>query len=135
MSSVATHAFLPAIPYGAVIGAAELAAIQAAASAILDLPCTVERKVLTPDGQGGATEVWNPVWSGRVGMAQPTAGQLANYDYLIGDLATWRVKLPFNTDVRYQDHLIVTGETLVVQVILQPQSYSALLTVLASEVK
>jgi hypothetical protein len=135
MASVATHANLPVIPYGAVVGAVELAAIQAAAAAILDLSCVVERKTLTPDGQGGSTEAWNPVAAVKVGMAQPTAGQLQNYDYLIGSLAAWQVKFPVGTDVRHQDHLIVGGQTLVVQVIMNPRSYAALLTVLASEVK
>lgn len=117
------------------VSATELAAIQADAAAILDLPCTIQRKTPTRDIYGTATEVWNTIATVNAGMAQPTAGQLANFDFLIGSLAAWQVKFPVGQDVQHQDHLIIAGETLVVQVILKPRSYAALLTVLAAEVK
>lgn len=124
------------------LSAAELASIRAdAANAALDLPCVIQRKTLTRDGAGQATSVWNTVSPDGLlaGMTEPTGGQLQNYNYLIEDLATWQVKLPYGTDVQAQDHLLITGQlgqqTLVCQVVLEPRSYAALLTVIASEAK
>lgn len=122
------------------ISAAELASIQRDVAAIaLSLPCVVQRKTVTKDPFGTPVETWDTIETVNVGMTEPSAGQLANYDFLIGSLAAWQIKLPYGTDVQHQDHLLITGEfaqqTLVVQVVLEPRSYAALLTVLASEVK
>lgn len=122
------------------LDATELAQIRTdAAAAALDLSCTIQRKTLTRDGSGQATETWNTVATINAGMTEPTGGQLQNYNYLIEDLATWMVKLPYGTNVQAQDRLLITGQlgqqTLVVQVVLEPRSYAALLTVLASEAK
>jgi hypothetical protein len=106
-----------------------------AAYATCDLACLVQRKTVTPDGMGGFSESWSTVATTTAGMSQPSVGQLQNYDYLIGSLSTWLVRLPYGVDVRVQDHLVIEGETLVVQVYLHPTSYSSLTTVLASEVK
>ncbi len=67
-------------------------------------------------------------------MSQPTASQLQNFDYLIGSMAVWQVKLPIGTPVEELDHLIIAGQTLEVVKDLTPRSYPALITVLASEV-
>lgn len=107
--------------------------------AALSLPCIVQRKSFSRDAYGSEIETWNTIETVNCGLSEPTAGQLQNYDYLIGSLAAWQVKLPYVTDVQHQDHLLITGEflqqTLVVQVVLEPRSYASLLTVLASEVK
>lgn len=67
-------------------------------------------------------------------MSEPTGNMLANYDYLIGSMAAWHVRLPIGTNVMHQDHLVIGSHTLEVQKILEPRSYAALLSVLASEV-
>jgi hypothetical protein len=117
------------------VSAQELAQIQADAASILDKNCTIKRKTKTPDGSGSNSESWSTIATVNAGMSQPTAGQLSNYDFLIGSLSAWQVKFPVGTDIRVQDHLIINGQTLVVQVILDPKSYQALRTVLASEIK
>jgi hypothetical protein len=118
------------------IPAAELAQIRSdVADAALDIPCIIKRKVTTPDGRGSFTESFSTIDTVNVGMTEPSAGQLANYAYLIESLAAWQIKFPYGTDVQHQDHLIINGETLVVQVDLAPRSFASLLTVLASEVK
>ena len=71
----------------------------------------------------------------KVLVSQPSGGLLANYEYIVGDLDTWQVKAPVGTDIREQDHLVIDGQTLVAQVVLQPKSYTGLLTILAAEVK
>jgi hypothetical protein len=122
------------------IPASELAKIRMdAANAALDLPCTIQRKTITKDNLGQATEVWNTIATCNVGMTQPSQQLLQNYDFMIGSLSAWQVKFPYGTNVAAQDHLLITGQfaqqVLVVQVILEPRSYAALLTILASEVK
>jgi hypothetical protein len=128
------------------ITADEMTLIRTDAAATLDLPCEVQRKVVVRDSVGTGTEVkpWPTIyqpWSidnptGLLcGMSTPTASQLQNYSELIGNQATYQVRFPNATALQLQDHLIVAGETLVVQVTETPQSYSALLTVMASEIK
>lgn len=100
-----------------------------------DLTCVIERATRTPLPSGGASVVWNTVATVQAGMTDPTSTQLANYEYMIGSLAAWLIKLPVTTNVQEQDHLIINGETLEVVKVLRPRSYEVLLTVLASEVK
>ncbi len=117
------------------ISASELARIQAdAVAAACDKSCVIQRKTVTPDGYGTGTEVFATIATVSAGMTQPTGTQLQNYDFLIGSLKAWQIKFPIGTDVKHQDHLVISGQTLVVQVILDPRSYPALLTVLASEI-
>lgn len=125
---------------GCSVSASELTQIRSDAVAIVcDTTCTVQRETRTSDGMGQATSSWNTVLTCNVGVAEPTAGHLQNYAYLIADLAAWQVKFPYGSDIQAQDHLLITGQetqqTLVVQVLLEPRSYAALLTVIATELK
>ena len=114
----------------------ELAQIQVdAALQACDIPCTVQRATTTDEPQGGKTQAWTTVATCLAGMSQPSAGQLQNFDYLVGSLAAWQVKLPIGTNVQEKDQLIIAGQTLNVVKLLNPRSYPALLTVLATEVK
>lgn len=116
--------------------AAELTQIRAdVALVVCDSACQVQRKTVTPDGMGQGSESYSTIATTTAGMRSPSATHLQNYDYLIGALATWEVQLPYGTDVRVQDHLIIGGQTLVVQADLSPQSYNALTTMLVSEVR
>lgn len=117
------------------IPASELALIQSDANALLDKTCLIRRATLTDDAYGTQSESWADVTTVDAGMAQPSAGLLANYAFLIGSLATWKVRLPYGTDVREKDQLVIDGQTLIVQVDLTPQSLAIFATVLASEVK
>lgn len=120
------------------ISAAELASIQSdVAAAACDKACVIQEKVTTKDGMGQATENWVTISPAnlKAGMTQPTGTHLQNYDYLIGALATWLLKFPIGTTVNVQNHVLIAGRTLVVQVILDPHSYPGLLPVLASEVE
>ncbi len=119
------------------IPASELAKIQAdVAAAALDKTCVIQRlPTSTPDSRGVPSGSYATIATVKAGMRQPTGTHLQNYDYLIAALATWLVQLPVGTDVRAQDHLLIENQTLEVQVILAPQSYPALLSVLASEIK
>jgi hypothetical protein len=116
----------------------ELLSIQQdVARAACDKPCVIQRKTTTKDAYGSEAEVWatiSPI-DLQAGVGEPSAGQLENYAYIIGDLAAFRVKLPVGTDVKLQDHLIIEGLTLVVQVDLTPRSYPSLITCLATVIK
>ncbi len=117
------------------VPASELAAIQAAANATLDQSASIYRKTPTPDGYGTEEDAWDFIENVMCGIGQPTGGQLQNYDYLVGSLSAWQVRLPVGTDILEQDHLQLDSKTLVVQVVLAPRSYPALLVCLASEVQ
>lgn len=119
------------------VSVSELAQIQAdVAAAALDKTCAIQRlPTSTPDARGVPAGVPVTVYTVKAGMKQPTGTHLTNYDYLIAGLDTWLVQFPVGTDVRSQDLLAIEGRSLVVQVILSPQSYPALLSVLASEVR
>lgn len=119
------------------ISAAELAAIRAdIQSAAMDTTCQVQRITgRTSDGGGSSRPVFTTIATVSAGITQPSATLLQNYDFKIASQSTWQVRLPYGTDVKEGDHLIVGGQELVVQVTLDPRSYPGTTMVLASEIK
>lgn len=120
------------------VTATELAQIQAdAVAAVCDKTCIIQRvPSSTQDIYGSASKTsYTTVTTTVAGMAEPTAGQLANYAYRIESLAAWQVHLPVGTDVRAQDWLLIDNQVLEVHVLLTPRSYEALRTVIAAELK
>jgi hypothetical protein len=118
------------------VSAAELTAIRAeTASAACDLACVVKRNTGgSADGYGTSTEGLTTIETTTAGMANPQASLLQNYAYKIGSLATFLVQLPYGSSALEDDILAIAGKTLKVQIVLDPSSYQALHTVLASEV-
>ena len=117
------------------ISASELTALQAASQAAGDLTITVQRLTITQDAEGNTLRSYATAATVSGNLAQPTAGQLANYGYAIADVAAWMVRVPVGTDVRIGDRLVVGSQTLEVQIQLQPQSYQTSERVLCAEVK
>lgn len=117
------------------ISAAELAAIQATSASSGDLSIAVMRRGITQDAEGNVLPTYTLHATVAGNLAQPTAGQLANYGYAIADLAAWMVRVPVGTDVQIGDRLSISGQTMEVQIILNPESYGASTRVLAAEVK
>jgi hypothetical protein len=126
------------------LDAAELAQIQADLVAMVcDKSCQIYRDTAatTPGIYGSSsssksdTGAYTLMHTVVCGMAQPSGGQLANYDYLIADKDAWTVHFPVGTDVQERDHLVVEGQILEVQILLTPQSYQGLLSCLAAEIK
>ena len=117
------------------LSAAQLAAAQATAQRALDQSITIQRATKTPDGAGGSSLVWNTIATVNGNLAQPSGQLMQNYDYLIGTTSTWMVRVPVGTNVLENDRLQVGGQTLRVQVLLQPQSYQTALRLLAAEVQ
>lgn len=119
------------------ITAQELAQIQLdVAFAVCDQAFKIWRKSATKDAYGSETEVFNLIEQIDIGVTEPTATHLQNYDYLIGSLAAWHVRAPVGSNVLHQDHLVQVGgsQVLVVQVILEPRSYHSLMGMIATEI-
>lgn len=119
------------------VNAAELAAMQAeAVAAVCDKACVVQRKSpRVPTAQGGNSATYETVETTVIGLSEPSAGTLQNYQYLVGALATWVGKMPVTTTTQELDQLLVDGEKLLVKKILKPRSIEILRTVLVVEVK
>jgi hypothetical protein len=125
-----------------VMSASELAQLQKDVAAVAcDLPCQIQRSNITYGAPGTpAVIAWPTVSQPGLlcGMTEPSAGQLTNYEYMIGSLAAWHIRFPVGTDVRELDRLVITENsglqrTLSVVKLLQPRSYSTLISVLATE--
>jgi len=120
------------------LSAAEQAQLQADfVAAACDLPCDIYHKTTTSGSSGEPLANYGnaPAISTMAGMTQPSGTLLQNYASLIGSLKTWHIKLPPNTDARHQDHFVIKGKTLEVNVLLDPQSYPVFTNCLASEVE
>lgn len=110
--------------------------MQSDVNTSLDQTLTIKRVLRTPDSTGHYSETLSTVATVSGNLAQPTAGQMENYGFRIGNLPTWQVRLPVGSNVQENDRIITSdGQTLVVQVVLTPQSYSTSTRLLASEVK
>lgn len=118
------------------ISAAALARMQAAVNRTLDQTCVIQRNTAgVSDGAGGTTEVLSTIATTTCHVNQPSAQLLQNYDYVIGDVSAWVVRLPVGTNVKESDLLTIGGQKLKVQVLLAPRSYPVALRVLAAEVQ
>ena len=117
------------------ISAAQLAAMQASANAALDLSVAIYRRAPSQDAEGNVSTNYALHATVSGNLAQPTAGQLANYGYAIGDVNAWMVRVPVGTDIKIGDQLRVNGYNLEVQVVLQPQSYQTSMRVLCAELE
>ncbi|SRR5579875_656963 len=119
------------------VTAAELAQIQADLVAqVLDKSVDLYEPVASTDAYGSPINTWPTLTSTTVcGMQQPTSTHLENYAFRIGAEASWLVHLPVGTVIDEQWHLIVEAQVLEVHVILAPQSYQGLLSVLCAEIK
>lgn len=117
------------------LSSAQLAATQATANAALDKSITVKRVVRVQGSDGHYSESWSTLETVNGNLSQPTGTQMQNYNYLVGPLNTWQVRLPAGTTVAENDRLVIGSQTLRVQVVLQPQSYQTSLRLLASEIE
>lgn len=117
------------------IDAAALAQMQATAAQSLDIPgCVVRRKTTTLSAYATAEETWSDVAAVSAGMAEPKSQLLQQFAARIASQRAWVVSLPYGTDVRRDDELVLAGRTLRVQADLSLGSYSTLNQVLATEV-
>lgn len=114
---------------------AEMAQLRADVTPVFDTSATIQRATLGSDGYGNPTETWNTVASVLAGLSKPSARIQALYAARIGSLDSWTVRLPYGTDVKQNDRILVAGQTLSVQADLSVSSYSTCYSVLATEVR
>jgi len=115
----------------------EITSISDALAGTRDLPCDIQRDSNKVQGSLGyeAGDGYQTIAHVNVGMALPSANVLSTYANQIGAQATWQVRFPLGQDVQQDDHLIVAGQTLTVQVDLTPRSFAFETIVLASQIK
>lgn len=114
----------------------ELAAIQNdAVSETCDKTCQIYRKTRTPDGLGGYTENYSLIETTVAGLGEPSAGELQNYDFEIGDKEAVKVRLPIKTDAQGQDRLVIENQTFEIHILLNPKSFEVFHSVIATEIK
>lgn len=119
------------------IPANELAILQATASASLDIPdVQIQRANPTDDGYGHKVKgnTWATIATVNAGMSEPRANVMTQYAARIGTLVAWTVSFPLGTDVKADDQILISGQTLRVQADLSVGSYSTLTQVLATEI-
>lgn len=125
------------------VPANELLALQAVFASGLDLVGTIQRNQNkgTVDSNFTQTENWQPV-TGLVnlpmGMHPPSEPPMSDIAQSFADLVTWEVHLPIVAgvlpDVRLEDRIIVSGQTLRVLYPVTPESNQMGGFVLAAEV-
>jgi hypothetical protein len=115
------------------IPSAELAAMQAQVNTALDLSCTIQRKTSpTRTAEGYQVDTYTTIATTTCNLAEPGEALLQNYAYRIANEETWLVRFPFNTSLRADDQIIVSGVTMRVEIVLNPQSYNLSLQALCS---
>lgn len=126
------------------IPASELAAMQAAALIAMDQTCRIQRKSPVRDAYGSQTDNFTTVSQPTYGtgptpcmVTQPSSQVMQNYDYLIGTLSAWVVRLPSTANVQRDDqiNLISSGQNLRVQAVLDLRSRLIDIHVLVSEIR
>lgn len=116
------------------IPAGELTDIRAYVSASFDTACTIQRKGTTRTTEGYPVDNYTTIATTTCNLTQPPIAMMQNYANIIGPNETWLIRLAWNQDIVRDDQIIVGGVTMRVQVILNPQSYSADTRVLAAKV-
>lgn len=101
----------------------------------LDTTCVVKRGTKTQTSDGYQEETLATVATLAAKIVAPSQAMLLQFAGRIGTLQSFVVRFPYNADVRIGDTLVIAGQTLKVQAPLQPQSWSALTSVLATEVR
>lgn len=118
------------------ISAAELAAMQATVASALDVVLTQQRNRPTTGATRNVVDNYVTLGTLLGNLTQPSAQLLQNYDYRVGDQASWLVRVPVTADLRASDRLITPdGQTLDVQVLLAPRSYETGRQAICAEVK
>jgi hypothetical protein len=100
-----------------------------------DKECTISRAVKTPDGSGSQTEDPVVIAVANAVVKKPSGGILQNYAFLVASQATWQIDFPFGQDIEQGDQIAVAGssKTLIVQEVLEPESFPIATGVLVSE--
>ncbi|MGZ3677034.1 MAG: hypothetical protein ACXWQR_00520 [Ktedonobacterales bacterium] len=110
----------------------ELSDIQGAVSTLFDKTCVIKRATDATAATGFTTQTFATLATTKCRMGVPTGSYMQMLAERMSDLKTWLVTLPANTDVQQTDQLVIDGQTLTVQTVFAPQSYSSATRVFAS---
>ena len=117
----------------------QLTQLQTFAATTFDQPgIKIQRPTRVFDGQGTYTETWATIATVNGGWTKPSPQIMQQYAGLIGSLAAWVVRLPYGTNIKNNDRLVMpgaAGDTLTVQADLGTRSYATTARVLATEVR
>ena len=95
------------------LSASEIAAMREAQEAALPDTCTILRRTLTNDGQGGYVETWSEVATGV--KCRLVHSNLAPRETVIAERAAgrtvWQLTVPYGTDISRTDRVVVNGVT------------------------
>src|SRR5215469_10895690 len=86
-----------------------LTALQGVANGSLDLSFTIKRATRTKDTTGHYSDTWNTIVTVSGNLSQPPPAQLQNYDYLIGALDAWLVRVQVGNNLLPDDRLVTAG--------------------------
>ncbi len=104
----------------------ELEAMRETVEGSLPDTCTIKRKAVTDDGQGGQTEAWSDLATGVACRLSPLSSQIDNEGEVEDRVATTKfrlVTLPASQDIKVEDRVIVGGQTLEVRGLRDPRSW------------
>ena len=94
------------------ISAADLAAMQATQASALPGTCSISRRSMATDDQGGYTETWADLATGvacrLVVMRAPTEALVAAR---FANMELWQLTLPVGQDITHNDRVVVSGVT------------------------
>lgn len=103
---------------------AQLAGMRATVAASLDLPCQIQRAVTTDDAWGSQQTTSTTVSNTLCNLAKPTAQISQQYAARLANQQAWVARFAYGTDVREGDVVVVNSQSLTVQALLTPISYS-----------
>jgi hypothetical protein len=103
---------------------ADLAAMRTLVTDSLDLPCSIQRAVSTPDAWGSEQQTFTTVATTLCNLAKPTAQISQQYAARLANQQAWVARFTNGMDIREGDVVVVSGQSLTVQAILTPNSYS-----------
>ena len=114
----------------------DIDAMRATVNSSLDLTCVIQRKTSpTRTAEGYQVDNYGTIATTVCILTQPPQSMLTNNAGLIGTNEAWLVRLPWNADIRADDQVLVSGQTMHIQVVLNPQSYSMDTRCLATQLR
>jgi len=114
----------------------EIEAMRTMQEAALPDTCTIKRRTLTSDGQGGYTESWSTVdtVNCRLSPATRLPEEIAQAGKLTGTTA-WIVTLDHDADVTAEDRLEIGSKTLEVLAVLSGKTWETARRVICQEMR
>lgn len=116
------------------IGAAEMASMQALQAQTMVTACYIGRRSYAADGLGGQTETITSAAAVCRVAASANAPDYQIAGARIGEAQLWRLTFPAETDVRKTDRITVGARVFEVLGILAPSTYETARVTVCSEV-